>query len=302
MGFKGIFLIVLILSQIADNKAMDKSKQLFEMTNQEIDSLLTETSQKDLTISERINFYSEKFLGTPYNFQCVGDGPYALIENWPLVNFQETNCMALCEHVLAMAISDNWDNFFNNLLQIRYKDGIIGMRTRNHYTMADWLPENSWILEDVSRKVGGEYTKSVTRTISHKKFFTSKGIKDMRYVLPDREITIDYIPLNVLVEVEKNIRPGDIVALIYAYKTDVFSAHMLIIAEKNNKKYIREANSKKATTFDTPYKEWASNIQDLEDYFGLSFMRVREELDIPGKVILPWEISKLKSKTRSGSK
>jgi len=302
MGFKGIFLIVLILSQIADNKAMDKSKQLFEMTNQEIDSLLTETSQKDLTISERINFYSEKFLGTPYNFQCVGDGPYALIENWPLVNFQETNCMALCEHVLAMAISDNWDNFFNNLLQIRYKDGIIGMRTRNHYTMADWLPENSWILEDVSRKVGGEYTKSVTRTISHKKFFTSKGIKDMRYVLPDREITIDYIPLNVLVEVEKNIRPGDIVALIYAYKTDVFSAHMLIIAEKNNKKYIREANSKKATTFDTPYKEWASNIQDLEDYFGLSFMRVREELNEPGQVILPWKISKLKSKIRSGSK
>ena len=302
MSFKGIFLVVLIVLQIAGNKVTNKSKKFFEMSNQEIDSLLTEISQKGLSISERINFYSEKFLGTPYKFQCVGDGPYALIENWPLVNFKETNCMSLCEHVLAMAISDSWDNFFNNLLQIRYKDGIIGMRTRNHYTMADWLPENSWILEDMSRKVGGEYTKSVTRTISHKKFFTSKGIKDMRYVLPDREITIDYVPLNVLVEVEKNIRPGDIVALIYANKTDVFSAHMLIIAEKNNKKYIREANSKKATTFDTPYKEWASNMQDLEDYLGLSFMRVREELDIPGKVILPWEISKLKSKARSGSK
>jgi len=302
MGFNGISLIVLILSQIAGNKAMDKSKQLFEMTNQEIDSLLAETSQKDLTISERINFYYEKFLGTPYNFRCVGDGPYALIENWPLVDFQETNCMALCEHVLAMAISDSWDNFFNNLLQVRYKDGIIGMRTRNHYTMADWLPENSWILEDVSRRVGGEYTKSVTRTISHKKFFTSKGIKDMRYVLPDRKITIDYVPLDALKEVEKNIKPGDIVALIYANKTDVFSAHMLIIAEKNNKKYIREANSKKATTFDTPYKEWVSNIQGLEDYLGLSFMRVREELNEPGKVILPWKISKLKSKIRSGSK
>ncbi|MEA3431956.1 MAG: hypothetical protein U9R01_04660, partial [candidate division WOR-3 bacterium] len=95
MGFKGIFLIVLILSQIAGNKVMDKLKPLSKMTNQEIDLLLTEISQKGLTISERINFYSEKFLGTPYNFRCIGDGPYALIENWPLVNFQETNCMAL---------------------------------------------------------------------------------------------------------------------------------------------------------------------------------------------------------------
>lgn len=303
MGFKGIFLIVLILSQIAGNKAMDKSKPLSKMTNQEIDSLLTETSQKNLTISERINFYSEKFLGTPYNFQCVGDGPYALIENWPLVNFQETNCMAFCEHVLAMAISDSWDNFFNNLQQIRYKDGIIGMRTRNHYTMADWLPENSWLLEDASKRVGGKYTKSVNRTISHKTFLANKGIKDMRYVLPDREVSIDYVPLNALEKVEKNIRPGDIVALIYTKKTDVFSAHMLIIAEKNNKKYIRESSSRKMTTFDTSYEEWLPSIQDLqkhlgEKFLGLSFMRVRKELDEPGKIVLPWEIEKLKLETR----
>jgi hypothetical protein len=259
-------------------------------------------SQKGLTISERINFYSEKFLGTPYNFHCVGDGPYALIENWPLVNFKETNCMALCEHVLAMAISDGWDNFFDNLLQIRYKDGIIGMRTRNHYTMADWLPENSWILEDVSRKVGGEYIKSVTRTISHKKFFQNKGIKDMRYVKPDREITIDYVPTNALEKIEKRIRPGDIAALIYANKTDVFSAHMLIIVEKRGQKYIRESNRKRMTTFDTPYKEWVSDDRGLENYLGLSFMRVIEELNIPGKIILPWEIDSLKSEMRSGSK
>jgi hypothetical protein len=298
MGFKGIFLIVLIVLQTAGNKVTDKSKKFFEMSNQEIDSLLTEISQKDLTISERINFYSEKFLGTPYKFQCVGDGPYALIENWPLVNFKETNCMSLCEHVLAMAISDSWDNFFNNLLQIRYKDGIIGMRTRNHYTMADWLPENSWILEDVSRKVGGGYTKSVTRTISHKKFFASKGIKDMRYILPDRKITIDYVPLNFLEKVEENIRPGDIAALIHANKTDVFSAHMVIIAEKNNRKYIRESNSRKMTTFDVPYEEWVSSI-GRKKFLGLSFMRVRKELDLPGKIILPWEIDRLKSEMRS---
>jgi len=248
-----------------------------------------------MTISERINFYSERFIGTPYNFKCVGDGPYALYENYPLVNFAETNCMAFCEYVLALSISDSWDNFFNNLQNIRYRDGIIGMRTRNHYTMADWLPENSWLLDDVSEIVGDKYTQSVTRTISHEEFFENKGITDMRYVLPDREITIDYVPKENLLNIEKNIKPGDILALIFANKTDIFSAHMLMVIEKNGKKYIRETSNSKITTFDTPYREWASKIEGTDEYLGLCFMRVNKDLDLPGKVILPWEIQRLKS-------
>ena len=137
-----------------------------QMSHQEIDSLLTRTAGSSMKINEKMNYYSRFFLGIPYNFACVGDGEYALLETYPLVNFKETNCMAMCEHILALAISDSWDNFFNNLQHIRYMDGMIGMRTRNHYTMGDWLPENDWLLEDVSRKVGGSYTKILTRVIS----------------------------------------------------------------------------------------------------------------------------------------
>jgi len=288
-----IFFAIIIGMQIACTGEKDLPKPFYKMTNLEIDTLLKETNQRNMTISERITFYSERFIGTPYNFKCVGDGPYALYENYPLVNFSETNCMAFCEHVLAQSISDSWDNFFNNLQHIRYRDGIIGMRTRNHYTMADWLPENRWLLDDVSRIVGGKYTQSVTRTISHKNFFESKGITDMRYVLPDREITIDYVPKEDLVKIEKNAKPGDILALIFANKTDIFSAHMLMVIEKNGKKYIRESSNSKMTTFDTPYKEWVSKNEGTDKYLGLCFMRVRKDIDVPGKLILPWEIKKL---------
>ena len=294
-----IFFTIIIGMQIACTGEKDLPKLFYEMTNLEIDTLLKETSQRNMTISERITFYSERFIGTPYNFKCVGDGPYALMESYPLVNFAETNCMAFCEHVLALSISDSWDNFFNNLQHIRYRDGIIGMRTRNHYTMADWLPENRWLLDDVSRIVGGKYTQSVSRTISHKKFFEIKGITDMRYVLPDREITIDYVPKEDLVKIEKNAKPGDILALIFANKTDIFSAHMLMVIEKNGKKYIRESSSSKMNTFDTPYREWALKKQDTDKYLGICFMRVRKELNVPGKLILPWEIQKLKSEKLS---
>jgi N-acetylmuramoyl-L-alanine amidase-like protein len=265
------------------------------MTNMEIDLLLTETAKSNKSITEKMSLFSNLFLETPYNIVCSGDGPYALYEPQPLVNFKETNCMVFCEHILALSISDSWDNFFNNLQQIRYKDGMIGMRTRNHYTMGDWLPENNWLLDDVSAKVAGEFTKKVTRTISHKKFFEGKGVSDLRYVKPDREMAINFVPKEVLNKVEDNYKNGDVLALLFANKSNIFSAHMLMIYKTENQTIIRESSSSKMTTFDTPYLEWVNKIKKSNKYIGIAVMRVREELNKPGKIILPWEISTLKT-------
>ena len=135
----------------------------------------------------------------------------------------------------------------------------------------------------------------MTRTISHKKFFESKGISDLRYVKPDREITINFVPKEVLNKVENNFKNGDILALLFANKSDIFSAHMLMVYKKENKTIIRESSSSKMTTFDTPYIEWTNKIKNSERYIGIAVMRVRDELNIPGKIILPWEISEIKA-------
>ncbi len=287
---KSVLAFMLVLYCCTKAPAGDHNQQLFNMSNKQIDSLLTVTAGQNMTVTERMNFYSQLFLGMPYDLNCSGDGPYALLETQPLVNFEQTNCMVFTEHILALAISDSWDNFFNNLQQIRYKDGIIGMRTRNHYTMADWLPENKWLLDDVSKKVGGNFTRQVTRTISHVKFFQKKSISDLRYVKPDRQMTIDYIPSENLQNIKNNLKVGDIGSLIYAGKTDIFSAHMWLVAESKGQLLIRESSNSKMTTFETPYEEWAGKIMQTPKYIGIAVMRVREELNQPGKIILPWEI------------
>jgi len=247
-----------------------------------------------MTITERMHYFSEYFLEMPYDLTCAGDGKYAIYESWPLVNFNETNCMVFCEHVLALSISDSWDNFFNNLQQIRYKDGMIGMRTRNHYTIGDWLPQNNWLLDDVSKKVGGDLTKKLTRTISHTEFFKGKGITDLRYVLPDREITIDYIPKESLNEIKKNLKSGDIGCLLFAKLDNIFSAHMWMVLNVNGNLIIRESSNSKMKTFDTSYDEWAKKISGSKRYIGIALMRVRDDLNVPGKIILPWEINSFK--------
>ncbi len=294
-------LTVLFLSFCLLISASEPDKKFFNMKNSEIDSFIKQTVQKNMTITQRIDYYSAMFLGTPYDFRCTGDGPYALYEPWPLVNFGKTNCMALCEHVLALSISDNWDDFFDNLQAIRYRDGLIGMKTRNHYTMADWLPQNGWLLKDVTKETGGSLVKEVTRTISHKKFFAQKGITDETDVTEDRTLTIRYIPFSALLKVEPAIKTGDIGAVIFTDRPGIFAAHMFIIAEKNGKKIIRQASNDLMTTYDTTFNEWVKKMLARTDrYCGIALMRVRPELDTPGRIIKPWEIKELKAK-RSGT-
>jgi hypothetical protein len=71
-----------------------------------------------------------------------------------------------------------------------------------------------------------------------------------------------------------------------------------MIAENNGKKVIRESSNSKMSTFDTPYLEWVADINKnrSDRYLGLAVMRVREKLNKPGKIILPWAIASLKNK------
>lgn len=285
---KLISLLLLVAATISGQQ------KIYEISKSELNKILTEKSSENLTITERMSFYSEMFLGMPYGLTCVGDGVDALYDTKPLVTFDTTNCMVYCEDVLALSISDSYENFFNNLQQIRYKDGIIGMKTRNHYTMGDWLPENSWLLHDVAKEVAGSKAKTLTRTISHKNFFAAKGIEDMRYVKEDRRITVNYIPFDALLEVKNNFKNGDILALLFKSLDNIFSGHMLMAYNTPDGMVIRESSLSEATVLDTPYEEWVAKFANSKRYVGIALMRVNEDLNQKGKIILPWKITKMR--------
>jgi hypothetical protein len=112
-------------------------------------------------------------------------------------------------------------------------------------------------------------------------------------------MTIDYIPKEAILKVKDNLKNGDIGALIFANKSDIFSAHMWMVMEINGKKVIRESTTRGMTTFDTPYDSWAERVQNSNRYIGIALMRVKDSLDKPGKIIVPWEIADLKRKEKN---
>jgi hypothetical protein len=100
----------------------------------------------------------------------------------------------------------------------------------------------------------------------------------------------------MLFTIKEKIRPADILVLIYANKTNIFAAHMVMVAEKDRRLLIREASTSQMTTIETDYDEWAKEQQNSSRYLGVSVLRIRDDLNQPGKVILPWEIRQLKNR------
>ncbi len=248
----------------------------------ELDNLIRETSAKQISNADKIVLYSELLVGTTYVLECLADGPYAKYEQGPLFNLKQLNCMTYCEHVLALALSSHYEEMFNVLQHIRYRNGIIGMATRNHYTMADWGPNNQWCLEDVSQKVGQKHAKPVTRTISHKQFFADIKYTDSLEVVPDRSLTIYYVVINNITDCVDRLNSGDIVSIIQD-RPGIFSAHMgLIIKKSDGKTYFRHASMSKKRVLDEPLAEYVVGLIKNDKRFGMAFLRVREQIEWVG--------------------
>ncbi len=267
-------------------------KLYYQMTIAEIDQDIRDISKTIPQPGQRMAVYSSRFLHAPYELSCEAEGEWGRYETQSLMNLKQVNCMTYCEIVLALSLSEYYEEMFNVLQHIRYRQGIISMATRNHYTMVDWLPANSWCLQDVTAKVGGRDVVKSTRTISHKNFFKGKNISDIPVMLPDRTVTIGYIPSDRLALHEKALQDGDIVALIQN-KTDIFSAHMLLIIKKDGGTFFRHASLSAKKVLDQPFSEYLAAVAKNPRYQGMSFMRMKKKIDwvdgvyTHGKFILP---------------
>ncbi len=248
-----------------------------------IDQDVRQTASRGLTNAEKMVYYSERFIGAPYLLVCEGEGDNGRYDTQPLLNLQKINCMTYCEIVMALTLARNYEEMFNILQHIRYRGGYISMATRNHYTMVDWLPANSWCLEEVTRQAGGEDVVESERTIRHGAFFHGKGIDDLPALLPDRTVRSAYIPLHKLVSHEAALRSGDIVALIQD-RTDIFSAHMLMVIKRDGRTWFRHASMSAGKVVDEPFAEYIAKISKRPLYQGMSFMRIKEQIEwsLPG--------------------
>ncbi len=252
---------------------------LQEMLAKEIDTLLRETSAKEPDFIKRLQLYSARAKGTPYSLFCLGEGPNGKYDRDPLIDFSRADCVTFIEQMLALALSTNYEQTFATLQRIRYHDGVIGFTTRNHYTHADWVPNNSWLLEEVTEQLGSEFCADMTKTIDRPAFFRKLGVAEaeLQSVRAPQTMTIKYIPTANLPMIKSKLQGGEIVSIIQKIP-GIFSAHTgFIFRDEFGNVLFRHASSRKETqqVTDEFFDDVIEQLRASDSRVGMAFIRIK---------------------------
>lgn len=100
---------------------------------------LIEDAKAWATIAQRIDFISRRLLGTTYQGYTLVGGPRRAEQF--VVRDDAFDCVTFCETVLAAALAHDIGEFEQVLRRIRYHNGVVTWRERNHYFF-EWSQHN----------------------------------------------------------------------------------------------------------------------------------------------------------------
>jgi hypothetical protein len=167
------------------------AKQIFQMSPVEVDRYIAAIHQAEPDLRKRIAAIGRRNIGQPYKLNLLGEFPYQLHDSLPMFSLDESDCVVFAEHTYAMALSQSWEEFFWMLQRIRYKDGVVGVASRNHYTEVDWNTNNNWLVTDISSELGGADAPSYALRVDRARFLKTRHQTDSNLPLQtSREVYV----------------------------------------------------------------------------------------------------------------
>lgn len=256
MNYK-ILLIPLFLLVAACNSARQNATNNLQVKHQPEDKEILEqvlemfseeTNSPTPVLMVKTGTY---FLGTPYVAHTLETEPEQLV-----VNLRGMDCTTFAENCLAISKTiqsgnHTFEQFAQELKDIRYRDGKIdGYPSRLHY-FSDWIFDNQQkrLVQDISKKIAATpYDKEVDFMSTHPESYDQ--LKDsaelvQRIAQQEKDINsrqLFYIPENKIAEVEDQLMDGDIVGITTGIEgLDI--AHAGILVRKAGRIHLMHASS-----------------------------------------------------------
>ncbi len=148
-------------------------KPLYQFSDADLDAYLRDLHAREPDVRKRVVEIGRRTIGQPYKRGPLGEGGLEPYDPDPLYCLTASDCVTFVEQTWAMALSRDMTEFLDTLRRIRYRDGKIGMLTRNHFTEADWNVNNAWLLRHehlTGRRDSGSYRLRINRLAFYAKF------------------------------------------------------------------------------------------------------------------------------------
>lgn len=190
------------------------AKPLYQFNEAETGRYITYLQTAEPDLRKRIVHLARKNIGQPYDIYLLGEMPFETHDPQPIYCLGKSDCLVFTEHVYAMALSRDWTGFIRLLQRIRYRDGHLGVATRNHYTEADWNISNRWLVRDLTTELAGAKAAPFEEKIDRSKFLL--GRYGLKTALPVEDFRDTFIPLDALELALPHLQDGDFVNVVRA--------------------------------------------------------------------------------------
>ncbi len=264
-------------------------KQLYQMTPQEAGRYIAHVQATEPDQRKRIAAIGRKNLGQPYSLHLLGEFPYEIHDNLPLFSLKESDCVVFAEHTYAMALSGSWEEFFWMLQRIRYRDGVIGVATRNHYTEMDWNVANRWLVTDVSAELAGPNGPSYAMTVDRARFLRTRHntVRDIA-VESSRQA---FVAKEGVAAIAAQLQEGDFVNVISTRDGEYWASHvgLVVLGPNGERRFLHsQAPQVREESFDSfiaraAEREARSAREGKRGQVlaGFKFLRLNEQVVVP---------------------
>ncbi len=264
-------------------------KQIYQMSPVEAGRYIAHIHQAEPDLRKRIAAIGRQNIGQPYVLNLLGEYPYQLHDTLPMFSLGQSDCVVFAEHTYAMALSQSWEEFFWMLQRIRYKDGVVGVATRNHYTEVDWNINNNWLVTDVSARLAGEDAPSYALTVDRARFLKTRHQTDSKLPLQtSREV---FVPAERVAELSSQLQEGDFVNVISTRNGEFWASHvgLVVVGADGQRNFLNSAEPQvREESFDafvarTRAREArnASAGKPGQKLAGFKFLRLNDSIVVP---------------------
>ncbi|MGD9634604.1 MAG: N-acetylmuramoyl-L-alanine amidase-like domain-containing protein [Pirellulales bacterium] len=200
--------------ECGDTIAEPKEKPLYELSEAEVGDYLHKLNGNEPNLRRRIMDLARKNIGQLYDIYLLGEFPFETYDPQPMYSLTKSDCVVFAEHTYAMALTSDWPSFMKLLQRIRYRDGQIGVATRNHYTEADWVKSNDWLVHDITSEIAGDAGVKFSEKIDRAKFL--KGRYKLDVDIPVEEHHDLYLPYSEIGRIGDQLQDGDCINVVRA--------------------------------------------------------------------------------------
>jgi hypothetical protein len=264
-------------------------KRIYQMTPVEADRYIAHIHQAEPDLRKRIAAIGRRNIGQPYKLNLLGEFPYQLHDSLPMFSLDHSDCVVFAEHTYAMALSQSWEEFFWMLQRIRYKDGVVGVATRNHYTEVDWNINNRWLVTDISADLAGAGAPSYPLTVDRARFLKTRHQTDSS--LPLQTSREYFVPAGQVAALSDQLRDGDFVNVISTRNGQFWASHvgLVVTAADGRRNFLNSAEPEvREESFDafiarTRAREArnAAAGKPGQQLAGFKFLRLNDNIVVP---------------------